>query len=306
MQIYRLFEIVYLLLNQKHTTAKTLAEHFEVSTRTIFRDIEVLSSSGIPVYTLKGKGGGIFIHDCFVLNKTIISEEEQEQILFALQSISATKENDINDVDAILSKLSALFNHIDVNWVEIDFSSWGNKEHDKSKFELLKQSITKRQVIQFIYTSSSGEKTERKVYPLKLFYKSKAWYLQGYCSDKLDYRLFRLSRLSSLLVTLNMFDENQFSPPSLASINEKSTHADYLHVVMRIAPYMAYRVYDEFDMRSITIDENGFFLITADLPNDYWLYNFVLSLGASVQVIEPQVVINNILAEIDNMKNIYI
>ena len=91
MQINRLFEIVYILMNKKHTTANELAAHFEVSKRTILRDIDTLTTAGIPIYTTQGKGGGVFIQDRFLLNKTFVSEAEQKQILFSLQSMSATE-----------------------------------------------------------------------------------------------------------------------------------------------------------------------------------------------------------------------
>ena len=104
MQINRLFEIVYILLDKKNITANELAEHFEVSKRTILRDIETLTIAGIPIYTTKGKGGGISILDNFVLNKTAVSEEEQNQILIALQSLASTQHM---DTDGIISRLGA-------------------------------------------------------------------------------------------------------------------------------------------------------------------------------------------------------
>jgi predicted DNA-binding transcriptional regulator YafY len=158
MQINRLFEMVYLLLYKKRTTAKELAEHFEVSVRTILRDIETLSSAGIPIYTLQGKGGGISILDNFVLNKTAISEEEQNQILFALQSMSSA--NNI-DVSNILSRLTVLFEKTGTSWIEVDFSSWTNCEPDKVRFEALKEAIIGKQAVAFTYLNSYGDIAHR-------------------------------------------------------------------------------------------------------------------------------------------------
>ena len=119
----RLFEIVYILLQKKKTTAKELADRFEVSTRTIYRDIETLSTANIPIYASKGKDGGIGLLDKYILNKTILSEEEQNQILFALQGMKKVKGQDEKD---ILEKLSILFNKKINDWIKIDFSNWGN------------------------------------------------------------------------------------------------------------------------------------------------------------------------------------
>ncbi|UUZ83866.1 HTH domain-containing protein [Paenibacillus sp. P26] len=122
MQINRLFEIVYLLLSRKRITAKELAEHCEVSVRTILRDLETLSAAGIPVYTVQGKGGGISALDRYVLNKALLSEEEQQHVLFALQSLSSTNQV---DVGGILAKLRALFNKTGSSWIEVDFFALG-------------------------------------------------------------------------------------------------------------------------------------------------------------------------------------
>ena len=121
MQINRLFEIVHLLMNKKRVTANELAEHFEVSKRTILRDIDTLTTAGIPIYTIQGKGGGIFIQDNFVLNKTLVSEDEKEQILFSLQSMSATE---FIDTGQVLGRLRSFFQSPGKEWVEVDFSRW--------------------------------------------------------------------------------------------------------------------------------------------------------------------------------------
>ena len=106
MQINRLFEIVYILLDKKTVTARELSEHFEVSKRTIYRDIEILSQAGIPIYTTKGKGGGISVLPEFVLNKSILSDREQNEILSALQSLNALNGS---TADPVLNKLATLF-----------------------------------------------------------------------------------------------------------------------------------------------------------------------------------------------------
>ena len=130
MQISRLFEIVYILMNKKNTTAKELSEHFEVSQRTIYRDIDTLSQAGIPIYTNKGKGGGIGLMEHFVLNKSVLSEQEQNDILSALQGFKVTSYSDTNQV---LSKLNSLFGSKNTDWIEVDFSYWNSKEEDKPK-----------------------------------------------------------------------------------------------------------------------------------------------------------------------------
>ncbi|MDZ5035281.1 HTH domain-containing protein, partial [Clostridium perfringens] len=131
----RLFEIIYILLDKENTTAKELAEHFEVSQRTIYRDIEDLSQAGIPIYMSKGKGGGISLLSNFVLNKAILSEEEKREILAAMQGLSAINENEFNGA---LSKLSSFLGGNNENWIEVDFSNWDKNNDLGEKFTTIK------------------------------------------------------------------------------------------------------------------------------------------------------------------------
>ena len=121
MQMNRLFKIVYYLLENGKSTAPELAEKFEVSLRTIYRDLDAISAAGIPVYATQGKGGGISLLNDYVLEKSLLSEEEREQMLMALQGISSTEGK---NTDELLSKLSALFQIKTTDWIEVDFSDW--------------------------------------------------------------------------------------------------------------------------------------------------------------------------------------
>lgn len=300
MQINRLFEIVYILLKKKSTTANALAAHFEVSKRTILRDVEALTMAGIPIYTSRGKGGGISILDNFVLNKTTITQEQQDQILMALQSLGATGHIDANH---ILSKLGALFEKTDTTWIEVDFSRWGNRLPDKEKFEILKEAVIKKIPISFDYPSSYGETTNRTVYPLKLVFKSKAWYVQAYCLLKKEYRTFKINRLLNINVLADSFAGQELSPPPIETGD--ALHPSIVHLKLVFSADAAYRVYDEFDAKAVQKNKDGSFAVVTDWPNDGWLYGFLLSFGTSVQVVEPKSVRDCLLAQIESIKKLY-
>lgn len=136
----RLFQIIYLLLQNEKITANELAKRLEVSTRTIYRDIDTLSALDIPIFSLSGKKGGISLLKDFTLNKSLLSPREQDEIIFALQSFKATKENST----FLLNKLTGLFNKEEPNWIEVDFSRWGRKEGEKEKFNILKKAILEK------------------------------------------------------------------------------------------------------------------------------------------------------------------
>lgn len=283
MQTGRLFEIIYILIDKKKMTAKELAAHFEVSKRTILRDIETLSMAGIPVYTIQGKGGGISIMDSFVLNKAVLSEDEKNQILFALESLSAVK---TVATEQILGKLQSLFGKPDTNWIEVDFSRWGNGDTDKYKFEILKDAILGKRAVSFRYVSSYGEESERSVYPLKLVFKSKAWYLQAFCSKRQDYRTFKINRVLGISTTNESFAAESYTPPPM-EIAKESPDAP-MTLVLAFAPRVAYRVYDEFDEGCIEKCDNGWLRVSTQIPVDNWLDGFIRSYGEDISIISPQ------------------
>lgn len=281
MQMNRLFEIVYILLAHPTVTAKELAERFEVSTRTIYRDIEALSSAGIPVYMTQGKGGGIRLLDNFVLNKTMLSEEEQAQILSSLQGIqAATGEKG----DNLLAKLSSLFQKENENWIEIDFSDWSGKE--RNKFHDLKNAILSHTVIKFDYFGRDGEKQRRCVKPFKLYFRDKTWYLSGYCIEKEGMRLFKLRRMKRLEVTKITFDPLEL--PRMEDNQLEPTDVIETTIVLKIDASQAYRVYDEFQEEQIQVMEDHNFLVTTNFIEDEWVYGMILSYGSYAHVVEPE------------------
>jgi predicted DNA-binding transcriptional regulator YafY len=283
MQTDRLFEIIYLLINKNKMTAMELAEHFEVSKRTILRDIDTLTMAGIPIYTIQGKGGGISIMDSFVLNKTVLSEDDKNQILFALQGLSVAS---TIDAEHVLSKLQSLFGKTDTNWIEVDFSRWGNRDSDKRKFEVLKNAILGKRAISFRYVSSYGEESERRAYPLKLVFKSKAWYLQTFCTVKQDYRTFKINRILGVTETDESFTEGSYFPPPIEF--SKTLPDSLITLTLVFSPQVAYRIYDEFDEGCIEKCDNGWLRVIARLPEDSWLYGFLRSFGKDVCIISPE------------------
>lgn len=173
MQMNRLFQIVYYLLENGKSSAPELSKKFEVSTRTIYRDLDTISAAGIPVYATQGKGGGISLMENYVLDKSIFSEKEQEQILIALQGIASTEGE---NADELLSKLSALFQIKWTDWIEVDFSRW-NKNKADQVFSEIKEAIFDRRIVTFFYFGSDGKHLSRSVKPLKLIFKGNDWYL---------------------------------------------------------------------------------------------------------------------------------
>ena len=263
-------------------TAKELAERFGVSTRTIYRDVDTLSLAGIPVYTEKGKRGGISLLPDYVLNKSILSEQEQNEILSALQGLSHVTDGEAGQV---LKRLSSIFNKTAINWLEVDFSDWsfGNGY----VFDCFKAAILERRIAEFDYYSAYGELTQRRVEPIQLWFKSRAWYLKGFCLTRQDIRLFKLARVRDLVVTDETFGKRDLlaNPPNPGP---ESRHKPDVTLKLRIAPEMTFRVYEEFSDCMVEKQPDGSHIVTVTWPEDNWVYGFVLSFGEYIEVLEPE------------------
>lgn len=300
MQITRLFEIVYILLNRKQVTAKELSNRFEVSTRTIYRDIDTLCEAGIPIYTNKGKGGGISLIEEFVLNKSVLSAKEQKEILSALQGLHALS---LTEGEA-LSKLSALFGEEQIEWIEVDFASW--QPMMKEKFETIKKAIVEMKVLEFEYYNAKMEKMVRQVEPMQLTFKERAWYLKAYCLAKQGIRLFKLTRIKELKLIDEQFLRRKKVLENYEIGRILARNLDYgVPMKVQIDAKLAYRVYDEFESQDFIIDEAGNFIVTLCYPEDAWLYGYLLSYGAYLKVLEPMRLRKTLEVQLRNMLEQY-
>jgi len=281
MKIDRLFAITNIIVDRKAITATELAEHFGVSVRTIYRDIDILCTNGIPIYTLQGKGGGISIVDSYTIDKTLLSDEEQKQILMALHSIKATGQVDVSDS---IAKLRSLFHKDAVDWIEIDFSNWEQSQTDKEIFNALKESIINMRAISFTYYGNNGSKSERIVEPFKLILKGYSWYLHGYCRYRDDYRFFKLSRMDKLVVLEESF--NRISPKQNHTDHKLYDTIEMVNLSLRVDANYASRVYDEFRHGKIVLNQN-YLLVEVEIPKSDWMYNNLLGYGNALEVLGP-------------------
>lgn len=276
----RLFEIIYILMQKKKVTAKELADKFEVSTRTIYRDIEILSRANIPVYATKGKEGGIGLLEGYVLNKCILSEEEQNQILFALQGMKKVRGKEEKN---ILEKLSTLFNKEINDWIKVDFSNWEKGNEQEKRFDMIKTAILNKNLIKFTYYNSNGERSKRIVEPLQIWFKDKSWYLISYCRLKEDYRIFKITRIKEIEILQKHFERNLPKEKKEEKYSLKN-----ISLELEINKEMTYRVYDEFENREITKKEDGNFIVNVEYPENEWIYGYILSFGEYAKVLKPE------------------
>jgi len=305
MQTELLFELTYILLERKSVTASEMAEHFGVSQRTIYRWVDALDLAGVPVITSKGKGGGISLSEKYTLDKTILTEEEKFDILSSVQAFQVLSGNK----NTAVSKLKAL-TKTNTEWIKIDFSPWNPKGAEiRDLFNLLKNAILNRRQIEFSYYSSKGECSKRKADPWKIIFKGQAWYLYGFCHQKSEPRYFKLNRIKDCVALpqeiLNQEPEVPEDEKNYSGYREDD--CPLIKLKLYVTNSCIFRILDEYKIDNISSgnDENHK-IITMEMPDIYWLINWLLSFGSELKVLEPeeiQVKINN---EISKMyKDIY-
>ena len=287
--INRLLGMIYILMRQGTVTAAELAERFEVSVRTIYRDMDTLSAAGIPIYAKKGKNGGICLTEQFVLNKMLLTKDEQQEILSGLVSLRETK---AEAGENILQKLGEFFRTDPVDWLAIDLSDWSGSR--VQLYENIKNAILARRLLQFDYYGKNGQMRRRTVEPVKLLFKEYTWYLKAYCRERKDWRLFKLFRIKRLLV-----QEETFVPRAECISQEDAPQGSEIQtdlnmnmtvVDVRIDKREAYRVYDRFEEEEIEVLPDGNFMVHFHLTMDDWGYGVLLSFGPSAEVLAPEAV----------------
>lgn len=246
--------------------------------------------------------------ETFILDKSLLTAEEQKEILSALETMKPFTEN---HTEKLLMKLKGIFSSPEprTDWLEVDFFRWGKKNGDSERFNLLKSCILKRQPVAFVYSGTSGKTEKRQAYPLKLVFKKNTWYLQGFCPDKNDYRTFKLNRLRELSVLPGSFEDKYrpplldnpeyilenpaTNPPDTGNQNPPDTTMPnppipVISLTLQFSPEAAYRVYDEFEPEEIKRNDDGSFTVEVSYPETDWVYGYILSFGSTVTVIAPR------------------
>jgi predicted DNA-binding transcriptional regulator YafY len=286
MQISRLFTIVYILMERESVTASELAERFEVSTRTIYRDLDKLAQGGVPLYTNRGKGGGISLSEGFVIDRSLLSLKEKEDILLGLHNLKSLnipgEEGGV--IDEAIHKLGALFKGSERDWIKVDLNPWSDNFTNENLFIELKRAILDEKTVSFIYYGRKGESEVRHVEPYQLQFNSRSWYLYAFCLTRQAFRLFKLTRIDQLETV-----EKNFAPRPLPSLltEEYSATPPMVDLLIKIDSSLAWRVYDEFPKTAITNSKKGDFTIRISYPEDEWVYGYLMSFGDKAQVLSP-------------------
>ena len=282
MKIDRLISIVVYLLNHGRTSAKKLAAEFEVSSRTIMRDLESLDQAGIPIQSFYGVDGGYQIMDSFVLEKQVATNHEYDWIATALKGMASAYAN--KSLKQTLEKVQCI-NHTRNTAVSVDLSVASENDKINEQLMLLEDAIEKKYVVQFSYTNSHDEVKEIHTEPVCLQYKWYNWYLIGYHEKYQDYCMFKLVRMDGLKVT----DIKNTKAHNLSDIKMRDSSDNTVHIRLYGKAVIKAKCREYLNGRITQEYENGDFEYCFSVPEHetFW-YGVILSFGNKAKIIEPQ------------------
>ncbi len=300
MKVDRLVGILALLLQKNSMTAPELAEHFEVSRRTISRDIESLCRAGIPVCTRQGVGGGISIMKDYRLDKTLLSTGEMREILAGLRGLDSVSGS--RHYARLMEKLcvgsSDFVNGRDYVW--IDLSSW-YKGSLAPKIENIQAAIEGRRILRFEYYGPRGE-SDRSIEPCYLVFRWSNWYVWGWCLKREDFRLFKLNRMERVTVSEQEFSDRNIPMPDFS---DQTVFPGGIKMKALFSPEVKWRLIESFGLHCFTEQEDGRLLVEEEYTNEDILLSWLMGFGDRVTVLEPESVRAALLDMAQNMIRMY-
>ena len=300
MKIDRLIGVLSVLLQEEKTTAPELAERFEVSRRTINRDIEDLCKAGIPIRTVQGTGGGISIMDGYRMDRTILTSKDMQMILAGLRSLDSVSGSSY--YGQLMEKIQAGSSEFisGKDSILIDLSSW-YRESLAPKIETIQDGIENRHMLTFRYYAPSGE-SDRTVEPYYLVFRWSSWYLWAWCCDRKDYRLFKLNRMVHVREKDTVFVCREAALPDLS---DEKIFPDGIKVKALFEANQKWRLVEEFGPACFTEYGDGRLLFTADYTDMESLVTWLMTFGDKVEVLEPKEARNEIARMANKMAMIY-
>ncbi|MEK3986266.1 YafY family protein [Paenibacillus sp. FSL K6-3166] len=295
MKIDRLLSIVILLMNRRLIQAKELADMFEVSVRTIYRDIESINGAGIPIVTYQGSGGGIGLMEGYRLDRNVLTDRELADIFSALQSVSSYGGTEhtllMEKISSVIPPSQTAAFRSKTTQLIIDFSPWGLQPILEEKIATLKEALEENRTVAFDYVNAEGQSSQRSVEPYTLVLKGQAWYLYGYCLQRQDFRLFKLHRMKGLIKEKREFireDRDMHELPWSTDYQRVTSASVVSPILLHFSAEGRHLAEDRFDSTELQPDGHGGYNVSIHYPEDGWLYGFLLSFGTALEVLEPE------------------
>ncbi len=288
MKVDRLVSIIMLLLDKERMGAQELADMFEVSPRTIYRDIDTIDMAGIPIRSTSGVGGGFEIMQEYKIDKKVFSTADLSAILMGLSSLSNMVRG--NELVNALAKVKSFIPadkakdiELKANQIYIDLSPWMGNRNVQPYLEIIKTALQESKLLSFDYTDRYGNKTARTAEPYQLVLKSSHWYWQGYCYKRNDFRLFKLSRTSNLQIQEESFSPRDYEKPKL----DFDDIFAIMQIKIRIHKSVMDRVLDYCTYEHFSPDGDEHYIVSFPFIENEYYYNILFSFGDRCECLEP-------------------
>ncbi len=290
MKIDRLVSIIMVLLDKKRIGAQELADMFEVSPRTIYRDIDAINMAGIPIRGASGVGGGFEIMQEYKIDKKVFSTADLSVLLMGLSSLSNMVRGDelvhaLAKVKSFIPADRAKDIELKVNQINIDLSPWTVNRNIQPYLKIIKVALQESKLLSFEYVAHHGNKTARTAEPYQLVLKSSHWYLQGYCHKRKDFRLFRLSRMSNLQIQEETFTPRDYQKPQLDFADILETMQTKIKI--RIHKSVMDRVLDFCTYENFLPDGDAHYIVSFPFIENEYYYDILFSFGDKCECLEP-------------------
>lgn len=304
MKTDRLLSIVIYLLNHDTVSAAKLAERFEVSKRTILRDIEQISLAGIPIKSLPGVNGGYSIMEGYKLDGRLVNDEDSSSIITALKGFISAYDN--KRYNAALEKISSVLPKQKDQSIFVDFSAAGENKEIQEKLKIIEKAINDKYAIKISYVNALGDTSSRHVEPIALNYRWYAWYLLAFCTLKKDYRIFKIVRISELESTQTVFSKKHDEPTVLLEQAFQDKGRKYIDITLLCKAEIKVQVCEYLGGNITETLDNGDFIMNIHLPEDerMW-FAMILSFGNMVMVLEPDDLKTRIIETVENVLSLY-
>ncbi len=308
MKIDRLVSIIMILLDKKRIGAQELADMFEVSPRTVYRDIEAINMAGIPIRSVSGVGGGFEIMQNYKIEKNVFTASDLSAILMGLYSLTDTVRGDelINTLAKVRSFIPAdraKDIELKASQIYIDLTPWMGNGNTERYLTIIKTALQENRLLSFEYVDRHGNKTARTAEPYRLILKSNHWYFQGYCRTRNDFRLFRLCRISNLQIGKETFTPRDYRKPQLTFDDILSTMQAKIKI--RIHRSVMDRVLDYCAYEDISPDGDEYYIVRFPFIENEYYYDILLSFGDKCECLEPLHVRTEIKRKVRNMLALY-
>jgi len=278
------------MLNRERVTARELAEKFEVSLRTIYRDMDAINLAGIPVIPYSGNGGGYSLMETYKLDKRLLKAQDIRAILSSISGINRTlgdqsMQDTLDKISSLLPKGSSPSEPSLCEQLVIDLFPWNQNPIQVDRIRIVHKGIGESRLIRFQYQDMKGNLSERTVEPMTLVFKGYGWYLFAYCTDREDYRFFKISRMKDISLCQDIFTRRAVSYES--HLPQKSTPEHSQELILEFDAQMAPFLEDSFPQEPKEVLSDGRIRMVLVVPDDRWILGMILSYGPFVRVLAP-------------------